>query len=120
METIVVLIGSMTSINSGRTQNLTRKVGFEGKELAQYCEYGDDKNDKPTDTRGVRETLYRAEDGRLIVHVENWSNWQGEPTTYSLQEVTEADLGLDGQFWQLGAEAGFGRLLTLDEALDEG
>lgn len=119
METIKVLIGTVESLRSGESQDLTREVEFEGEELAKYRKYGDDRNGKPTDTRGVKETLYKAEDGRLIVHIKDWSKWQGEPNTYSFQEVTEADLGPDGQFWQLGAEAGFGRPLTLDEALGE-
>jgi hypothetical protein len=50
--------------------------------------------------------------------VEDWSRWQGEPNTYDLLEVTEADLGPNGRFEALGREAGFGRPLTLDEALN--
>jgi len=53
-----------------------------------------------------------------VVYVEDWSRWQGEPNHYSLCQVTEADLGVGGRFEALGREAGFGRPLTLDEALD--
>jgi len=95
------------------------KVEFVGEKLAERTEYGEGRNDGITDTRGVTETLYRTEDDRLVVHVEDWSNWQGEPTITTLEEVTEADLQVNGRFEALGAEASFGRPLTLDEALGD-
>lgn len=117
METITVLIGSITSMSGGGTQNLTREVQFEGEKLGQFLVYGYDKNGKLTDTRGVKQTLYKAADGRLIVHVDDWSHWQGEPTTYRLQEVTKVDLGPKGMFELLGLEVGMSRPYTLDDAL---
>ncbi|MCI0398824.1 MAG: hypothetical protein L0332_24265, partial [Chloroflexi bacterium] len=69
------------------------------------------------DTRGVDQTLYRTEDGRLIVYTEEWTRWQGETSTYTLHEATEADLRPGGDLEMLGYECGFGRPLTLDEAL---
>lgn len=111
MQTVKVNIGSVRTIN-GRTQDTLRAVEFEGALLASRAEYtGDD------DTRGVTESLYQAADGRLVVHIEDWSRWQGEPTTCALREVSEADLQPGGQFEWLGQEAGYGRPLTLDEAL---
>jgi len=97
-------------------QDATRLVQFEGEELAERTEHGLHKG-VTTDTRGVTEMLFRTEDGRLVVHVEDWSRWVGEPTVYNLREVTEEDLGAGGRFWALGALAGFGRPLTLDEAI---
>lgn len=118
METITVRIGSVVGMSGGQTQDNTREVQFVGEKLATRREYGySEHTGGITDTRGTDETLYRTEDGRLVVYVEDWSKWQGEPNRYSLVEVTEDDLGVNGRFEALGAEAGFGRPLTLDEAL---
>ena len=117
MEHITLRIGIVTATGSVQ-QDLTREVEFVGEELARRKIYGySDRTGEVTDTRGITETLYRAEDGRLVVYVEEWSHWQGEPNRYHLFEVTEDDLGVNGRFEALGREAGFGRPLTLDEAL---
>jgi len=118
MEKITVRIGSVVGLSSGQTQATTREVEFVGEKLATRREYGySEHTGGITDTRGVDETLYKTEDGRLVVYVENWSHWQGEPNSYHLVEVSEDDLGVNGRFEALGREAGFGRPLTLDEAL---
>ncbi|GEM_PF-1019589 len=118
METIKLEIGSTVALSSGAVQDNLREVEFVGEELAKRREFGySDRTGGPTDTRGVNEMLYRTEDGKLIVYVEDWSHWQGEPNTYSLHEVSEDDLGVNGRFEALGHEAGMGRPLTLDEAL---
>jgi hypothetical protein len=119
MDTINVTVGSYTAGN-GIVQDNTRPVEFEGEKLAKVNDYGTKDGGAPDDTRGITETLYKTANGRLVVHVVDWSRWQGEPNTYDLQEVTEADLGPDGRFEALGREAGFGRPLTLDEALTPG
>jgi len=118
MEQITVWVGT---VEGGSTVHLdaTREVQFTGEELAKLSTPGRSDRGDITDSRGVTETLYRAEDGRLVVHVKDWSQWQGEPTTYSLREVTDADLGANGEFEALGHEAGYGRPLTLDEALGD-
>ena len=90
----------------------TRPVEFEGENLAERREYEGD------DTRGTDETLYSTPDGRFIVYEESWSKWQGEYNNYSLHEVHINDLGINGWFEALGRIAGFGRPLTLDEALE--
>lgn len=120
MDTITVKIGSIVTGNSGQTNDTRRDVQFVGEELGSRTEYGEGRDGGITDTRGTIEALYRTEDGRLLVHVNAWSKWQGEPDVLSLHQVTEADLQLDGQFELLGAECGFGRPLTLEEALHEG
>jgi hypothetical protein len=117
MGKITVKVGSITGFSSF-TQELTREVEFVSEELASRTVYGLSDKGYLTDTRGVTETLYKTEDGRLVVHVKDWSNWQGEPNVYSLVEVTEADLNVNGRFEDLGREAGYGRPLTLDEALE--
>ena len=118
METIKLTVVSVQTSSSGTMiRDTTREVEFEGEQLAEYTEPGTDEDGNPTDTRGHIERLYRAADGRLIVHVTDWSHWEGEPDISRLHEVTEADLSGRGRFTNLGREAGYGRPLTLDEAL---
>lgn len=117
MQKHTVTIGSVTTGSSGLSQDNTREVEFMAELLAENRQAGEHKG-QVTDTRGTVETLYRTEDGKLVVHVKDWSHWQGEPTDYSLYEVTEDDLGPTGYYWQLGQEAGFGRPLTIQEALE--
>ncbi len=119
MDKITVRIGTLAVSNGGREQDLTRVVEFIGEQLAIRTEAGVGRGSEITDTRGVTETLYRAEDGRLVVYVEDWSHWQNEPNTYTLHVVTEADLQPGGRFERLGYESDYGRALTLDEALQE-
>ena len=119
MDTFRIEIGTVVAMNNA-TQDNTWQVEFIGEKLATRTEFGTTHKGAITDTRGVTETLYKTEDGRLIVHVEDWSWWQSEPTTYTLYEATEADLQPGGRWELLGAEAGLGRPLTLDEALAEG
>ena len=120
MEAVKVYIGQAVVMSNGAQQDSRRAVQFEGEKLGQYREYGQGRDGGPTDTRGTIETLYRVSDGRLVVHTEDWSHWQGEPNTEALQEVTEADLQPGGGFEDLGAACGFGRPLTLEEALSRG
>lgn len=115
MDTITLKIGCYT-VGNGFVQDNTRTVKFEGKRLAQRTDYEAGFNDL-SDTRGTTETLYETDDGRLVVYVEEWSRWQGEPNIMRLHRVDEADLGVNGKFEALGREAGYGRPLTLDEAL---
>ena len=117
MENITVLVGTIQTLSGGQTQDLTREVELEAEKLAEYREFGYNEHGNPIDSRGVVETLYKTADDRLVAHVKYWSNWQGESNTYSLHEVTEADLAGNGRFAHLGREAGMGRPLTLDEAL---
>jgi hypothetical protein len=118
MDKIRILIGRISSVN-GRTQDATRPVEFKGQKLAEYLKIGyDNRTGNLTDTRGITQTLYRTEAGRFIVHIEDWSRWQNEPTTYSLREVGESDLSVNGEFEALGREAGYGRPLALEEVLE--
>lgn len=116
MEPITVTVGDVVELTAGMTEDGRRAVTFVGEKIGVLVRYGEHKG-RRTDTRGVTQTLYRAEDGRLVVHVEKWSRWQGEPTTETLTAVTEADLSVGGSYEALGRECGFGRPLTLDEAL---
>ena len=118
MEKITVEIGSIAALSSGQVQRNLKKVEFVAEELASRTEFGrSDQTGALTDTRGTTETLYKTEDGRYVVYVEEWSKWQGEPNRYRLVEVSEADLDATGPYAALGKAAGLGRPLTLDEAL---
>lgn len=116
MEEITVNIGELVTGNSGIANDTRQFVQFTGEKLGEYTEYGTDHRGNITDTRGRTEQLFRVDDGRLVVHVHEWSRWVGEPDTESLVTVTEKTLGPTGLFRQLGAACGFGRPLTLDEA----
>ena len=120
MDEITVKIGSIVTGSSGQSNDTRRAVKFVGEELASRTKYGTASDGVTiSDTRGVTETLYRADDGRLLVHINAWSRWQGEPDVLSLHEVAEADLQPGGHYELLGAKASFGRPLTLDEALKD-
>ena len=121
MEEITVYVGQVVVISNGAQQDTRRPVKFVGEKLGEHREYKPDKRDpeKLSDTRGITQTLYKAEDGRLIAFVEEWSRWQGEPNEYWLKALDPRDLGPGGDFEALGRACGFGRPLTLDEALGE-
>ncbi len=118
METIRLEIGSAVVSDSGRLLENWRPVEFEGEKLAEVNSYGTHpRSGAPSNTRGTVQSLYRTADGRLVVHVYNWSRWQGEPDTKQLCEVSEADLSPTGRFAELGHEVGFWNAMTLDQAL---
>ena len=117
MDKYTVFVGTLEVLNGGQTQDGRREVAFDGEKVGSITTYGYDTRGNLTDTRGTTETLYRTADGRLVVHVDDWSRWQGEPNTESLHQVTEDDLRPGGRFEDLGAACGYGRPLTLDEAL---
>jgi hypothetical protein len=116
MKEITLYIGSIRSVGSGVSEDDRQQVRFVGEELAEHTCYGTYRG-RTSDTRGVTETLYRTDDGRLVVYTEDWSRWRGVSSEYWLCEVSEEDLQPSGQFAHLGARAGYGRPLSLDEAL---
>ena len=111
METITLHIGSVVVID-GREQDNLRPVKFKGEEVGSCEWFTDDRG-----TRGVTETLYKVETGQLVVHDEDWSRWQGEPTVRKLVAVQPVDLDVGGRYERLGRACGMARPLTLDEAL---
>ena len=112
MDTIELSVGSLCVID-GCQQDDLRPVQFRGELVGSRRELTDDRG-----TRGRDESLYRTDDGRLVVYIENWSRWQGEPSYYKLIAVDETDLGVNGRFEMLGRACGMARPLTLDEALE--
>jgi hypothetical protein len=117
METITLWIGTAEALSNGQTQDNRRAVEFEGESLGSRKEYGYGRDGQLTDTRGTVETLYSTADGRLVVHVREWSHWRGEPTIEHVHHIGEHALQPGGEFEALGSECGYGRPLTLDEAL---
>ena len=115
---IRVMVGTIETLHNGFRQDDRRVVEFTGHELGSLTSYGvDEEKGCLTDTRGATETLYITQDGRLIVHVNDWSRWRGERSIERLHEVTEADLQTGGDYELLGAQCGFRKPLSLDEAL---
>ena len=107
METIQLFIGS-SRILSGRP------VEFVGEEIGRLSTMTRRPFSNDYDIECVKQVLYKREDDRLVVFVKD-----AEADVMSLHEVTAADLGVNGQYEELGYECGFGRPLTLDEALSE-
>ena len=116
MDTVKVYVGKTQSSHSGIVQDDTTLVEFVAEQRATLRQFGEHKGNL-SDTRGTDYTLYEVEDGRLIVYVETWSRWQGEGDQFDLFAVDIEDLQPGGRFADIGAEAGYGRPLTLDEAL---
>lgn len=119
METVRVLVGTVVTGNSGQTNDNRVPVEFEAELLGRRTEYGLGRGGGITDTRGTTERLYRSADGRLVVHIDDWSRWVGEPSTETLFVVSESELQPGGRFEALGRVAGFGRALALDEAVSD-
>lgn len=118
MVNIRVMAGSIETAHNGFLRDNRRVVEFTGHELGSLTSYDYDAGKGClTDTRGATETLYKAQDGRLIVHVNDWSRWQGEPSIERLHEIQESDLETGGEYEALGRECGFRKLLTVDQAL---
>lgn len=117
MDKITLYVGTVVAGSSGQVNDTRRPVEFTGELVGSWTQYDAGPEGGITDTRGQTQRLYKTDDGRLVVHVDDWSKWQGEPNTETLHMVTEADLEPGGRFEQLGYEAGYGRPLTLDEAL---
>ncbi len=120
MEKHKVYVGSRVSLGPGQVQDSLREVEFVGEVLCSRTTFGYDyRRNCPTGTRGTTQTLYRTEDGRLVVHIEQWSRWRGEPQVYRLAEISLDDLQPGGPFEQLGRAAGLARPLTIAEALSQ-
>ena len=111
METVKLDVGYSKISGGGHVIEELRPVEITAEEVAEH-KTADDRGN-----RGTTETLYKTTGGRYVVYVHDWSRWQGEPDTWSLIEVVEGDLDVNGRFEMLGREAGLGRPLTLDEAL---
>ncbi len=119
MQKIRLTVGRQQTTSSGAEDYRTRSAEFVAERVGEYRELGTGRDGRPTDTRGTIQVLYRAEDGRLVVHIQEWSKWQGEPTIFSLVQAGPADFEPGGRFYDLGVESGVeqSRPLTLDEAL---
>lgn len=111
-----LVVGSVTHSSGGHVHVSLRDVEFEAEELGSYSEPENNPHGSPT--RGRVETLYRPPDGLLVVHIKNWTHWQGETNSYRLIPIPDSALRTTGVFESLGYACGFGRPLTLDEALE--
>jgi hypothetical protein len=121
MGTVRVQVGTVDiDVETLRVHDSRQPVEFEGQELATFRSYAEHPRGGVVQDRGTDETLYKAADGRLIVHTQDWQKDQYTPITSEyLYEVNPMDLEPEGQFADLGRVAGYGKgtPLTLDEAL---
>ena len=95
MEEQTVWIGSALSRKRDVEQSLQEPVRFVGEELATSILYADGNG-----AWERKETLFRADDGRLLVYVQDRS--QEKASACSLHEASFADLGRRGRFAGLG------------------
>lgn len=117
METVNLDIGSTTTHSGGFYSEYLRTVEFQAEHLGSHSE-PEIASGGGSPNRGSRFNLYRTDDDQLVVYVANWTYWQGESQTYRLYVITEADLRVGGEYEHLGHACGFGRPLTLDEAIE--
>ena len=89
----------------GRANDMRRPVEFEGEKLAEVTTYRQRKG-SVTGPRRTTETLYRTEDGRLLVYAQEWSRCHGETEHHSMQQVMAEHLEPGGRFSALGRAAG--------------
>lgn len=54
----------------------TRKVRFVGRKLAEQTSYTGQTSSQ--DDRGTNYAIYQTKAGKIIVHWESWSRWDGE------------------------------------------
>jgi hypothetical protein len=92
-------LGSVRDVDGSRIDRV-RIARLEGDRLAAR-----DVTINPEGTMGYSETLYYTTDRRLIVHVASWSRLSGHMVTYSMVEITGADLATGGRFEVLGRDA---------------
>jgi hypothetical protein len=95
MEEQTVWIGSVLTRKQDVQQSLQEPVHFVGEELATSILYADDNG-----AWERKETLFRADDGRLLVYVQDRS--QEQESACSLHEASFPDLGRRGRFAGLG------------------
>lgn len=61
----------------------TRKVKFFGRLLAEGRQYTGQLGSR--DDRGIDYKLYQTKAGKIVIHWERWSRWQGEATRADYQ-----------------------------------
>jgi hypothetical protein len=105
MEQHTIKKGTVYNRNPG-IDDETVDVEFTGEKLGSRS---------TGDTRGTTKTLYKTEDGDFILHVKNWSNWQGENTKHDILRETKEGLRKDHP--KLAQEVGVIDALSLDEVL---
>jgi hypothetical protein len=99
MATYDLPLGSERIVD-GIRYDRTQTVRVDGDRLASRAELL-----SADGSRGFTETLYYTSDRRLVVHVDNWSKLGGQMSTFSLVEITRADLSPGGRFEVLGRDA---------------
>jgi len=108
MEKQILWVGNSQKIRKEALPGVTEPVSFLGEKLAIATLYAEDHK-----TWQRKETLFRDEEGHLLVYVEDRS--QTPDGAYKLYEATKADLGVRGRFASLGHGGWF---LALPDAGD--
>ena len=77
----------------GNTYKTVAYVEFDGECLGVCWE--------EYDSRGVETTFFRSSDGRIIVHQERWSRWEGEETRADVFVFPSIEDAADIFSWEL-------------------
>jgi hypothetical protein len=105
MKTHTVKVGCDPNRESSR-KNTIREVEFEGERLAKVSR---------GDHRGVNLTLYDTPGRGLILHVYDYSHWQGESSTYEIRSTTREQIR--DREPKLARKAGFDEPVSLDKVM---
>ena len=107
MATINIWKGTKRVVR-GNTYKTVAYVTFDGECLGVCWE--------EYDSRGVETTVFRSSDGRIIVHQERWSRWEGEETRADVVVFPSIEDATDAFRWELEQAGIIPRpTLTLDE-----
>jgi len=107
MATINIWKGTKRVVR-GNTYKTVAYVTFDGECLGVCWE--------EYDSRGVETTVFRSSDGRIIVHQERWSRWEGEETRADVFVFPSIEDAADAFRWELEQAGIIPRpTLTLDE-----
>jgi len=101
-----LFVGTL-SRDGSRLNEKTHVHAFEAVELATIRGYDAKERGALDPARGLRQTLYRALDLRLLVHTETWNLRNGAQMSFTLEEINKEDLQPGGKYQDLGFEAGY-------------
>ena len=120
MSILRIYVGEFESSESG-TRDERDIVSFEGDELADLRHEDPSKFYNPGGSyMDMTKTLYKAADGRLVVHSEIAGEIGGTVRSSSwIEQVTVEDLRPGGRLEDLGQQLRPKRTLTLDQALGD-
>ena len=111
MDELTLQVGERRRALNGAELDLTAPVTFRGEALGSLT----------AETDGIRRerwSLFRTEDGRLVLYTAKTSQQMHEPSLYALKTLQPEDLQPGGAYALLGQRCGLWSAMTLDQALE--